>query len=545
MHSASHVPFLVVVRSRRSNNREREVGRLRFPARADTGFRSISCTNEHVFLVDPDATASFQDFFAENADDGQLTLDSARSYLSSGELRMYNFHRVFGPSATNLEVYELTTAPLVRAVRDGYNGTCFAYGMTGAGKTYTMLGSPAQRGLSGLAAEDLFMPCESDTPSEFSSIPTVTASYLEIYNEKLRDLLMDIEQPRTSIKELEIIEDAEKGIIVPGVIDVPVYCARDLELLLDRGNENRTMASTVSNVASSRSHAILTLTVRRRHAAPNDQHAKLTALQGKLCLVDLAGSERASVEFTKDKQERRLEGANINRSLLALGNCITTLGNLGHKSNLSVGFKGNTAPIANVHIPYRDSKLTRLLQESLGGNTRTVMIGCVSESCVCFEETLSTLKYASRAKTITRQVHRNTVTDTSTSEAERGNLSELVVKLRDDVRCLRTQLTVAESTNRKLGLVPANVSRELSSQRAPSQNRPLWDPARAEKSETDLQLEMVQKLRAQLNELDMNRLQARQARAPKQILSPAPQEKRAAGSRRFDPERQIDEFLFH
>jgi hypothetical protein len=540
MDQSKHAPFRVAIRCRASNHRESTICRQRFPERADSSFRSVLCCGNRVCVVDPDASAAAASAAVKWSQSSDL-----QPLVSSGigELRSYEYHLVFGTHAGNAEVYQRTAAPLVRAVRDGYNASCFAYGMTGAGKTHTMLGSPSERGLCGLAAEDLFSGYEKESAGDFSVIPSVTASYLEIYNEKLCDLLCQ-DNHKNHASDLDIVEDPSHGITVPHAAAIPVRCAEELEVLLDSGSERRTKASTASNVVSSRSHAILILNVRRKSSAERGVSGKGTWLQGKLCLIDLAGSERASAEFSNDKQERRIEGANINKSLLALGNCITSLGKI---ANAKTHREGPFAPTNDEkkftcpsHVPYRDSKLTRLLQESLGGNTQTVMIGCISESCICFEETLSTLKYASRAKSITRLVHRNMVSITSETHLPETDYSELVVKLRDDVRCLRTQLSVIESTNRRLGLLRVDQNSLSSEPRAPSENLPLWDRAREERTnDIDAHLEIVKSMKAQLQILQANK-EFHKTKTWRRIFSPAPQIR--AGTH-FDPARKIDDFL--
>ena len=255
--------------------------------------------------------------------------------------------------------------------------------MTGSGKTHTMLGDiyniiNSEEGLCSLAIESIFQNIKKDQNKEFK----LKVSYLEIYNEQVKDLLND--NP-TKGSSLMLIEDPITGVQVPDLSEFIVNNSEELIDLLLKGNERRTMAATSVNQFSSRSHAILQIMLESYDSA------KGIVNTGKLSFVDLAGSERAAT--TENRGMRMIEGSKINRSLLALGNCINIL---------SDKLKGN----ANF-VPYRDSKLTRLLKDSLGGNTKTVMIACVTPTVVCFEENINTLKYAVRAKMIKTKVSRN------------------------------------------------------------------------------------------------------------------------------------------
>lgn len=282
--------------------------------------------------------------------------------------RRYAFDRVFDEFASQKAVYDQACAGIIAGVLRGVNSTIFAYGATGAGKTYTMFGTETQPGLMSLTVSDLFTQLQSLRESMHV---VVKCSFVEVYNENVRDLL-------GSGQDLSIREDPIKGMCVAGVCEVSgLSDVSDIMNLLNRGNRNRTMEPTSANITSSRSHAILQVIVE---LTEKGQGMVSNVLVGKLSLIDLAGSERASV--TNNRGIRLLEGANINKSLLALGNCITALAEKGS------------------FIPYRDSKLTRLLKDSLGGNCTTVMIANISVSHLNFEDTSNTLKYANRAKNI-------------------------------------------------------------------------------------------------------------------------------------------------
>lgn len=265
------------------------------------------------------------------------------------------------------------------SVLDGYNATVFAYGATGCGKTHTITGTVQQPGVIFLTMQELF---ERIADRSDDKVTEVSLSYLEIYNETIRDLLV----PGGSKTGLMLREDANQAVSVAGLSSHHPQNVQEVMDMIVRGNEYRTMSPTEANATSSRSHAVLQINVAQkdRNADINEPHTMAT-----LSIIDLAGSERASA--TKNRGERLTEGANINKSLLALGSCINAL----------------CDPRKKNHIPYRNSKLTRLLKFSLGGNCKTVMIVCVSPSSQHFDETQNTLRYANRAKNIQTKVTRN------------------------------------------------------------------------------------------------------------------------------------------
>jgi kinesin family member 18/19 len=291
----------------------------------------------------------------------------------------FGFDRVFDDNTTQGDVYEATTRGLLDSVLDGYNATVFAYGATGCGKTHTITGTAQQPGIIFLTMQELFEKIAERSDEKHTE---VSLSYLEIYNETIRDLLV----PGGSKGGLMLREDANQSVSVAGLSS---HHPRDVQQVMDmivKGNEYRTISPTEANATSSRSHAVLQINVAQkdRNADVNEPHTMAT-----LSIIDLAGSERASA--TKNRGDRLLEGANINKSLLALGSCINAL----------------CDPRKKNHVPYRNSKLTRLLKFSLGGNCRTVMIVCVSPSSAHFDETQNTLRYANRAKNIQTKVTRN------------------------------------------------------------------------------------------------------------------------------------------
>lgn len=286
---------------------------------------------------------------------------------------------MFDENTSQGDVYEATTRNLLDSVLDGYNATVFAYGATGCGKTHTITGTVQAPGVIFLTMQELFERIAERNDEKHTE---VSLSYLEIYNETIRDLLV----PGGSKQGLMLREDANQAVSVAGLSSHHPQNVQEVMDMIVRGNEYRTMSPTEANATSSRSHAVLQINVSQkdRNADINEPHTMAT-----FSIIDLAGSERASA--TKNRGERLQEGANINKSLLALGSCINAL----------------CDPKKKNHIPYRNSKLTRLLKFSLGGNCKTVMIVCISPSSQHFDETQNTLRYANRAKNIQTKVTRN------------------------------------------------------------------------------------------------------------------------------------------
>ncbi|PWN37579.1 kinesin-domain-containing protein, partial [Meira miltonrushii] len=298
--------------------------------------------------------------------------------------RSYPFDHVFGPEADQGMVYQSVVGPVLNEVMNGYNCTVFAYGQTGTGKTHTMEGDltsqlgtySAEAGIIPRTLYRLFHTLEL-SKDEYS----VHATFVELYNEELRDLLSDeAPQPLGGGKDsagLRMYEDKGKGVNIQGLEDIPMRDAEHGLKLLRKGSQKRHIAATRCNESSSRSHCVFTLTVHIKETTSKGEDVLRT---GKLNLVDLAGSENIGRSGAENKRAR--EAGMINQSLLTLGRVINAL---VEKSS---------------HIPYRESKLTRLLQESLGGRTKTCIIATVSSERSNMEETLSTLDYALRAKSI-------------------------------------------------------------------------------------------------------------------------------------------------
>ena len=300
--------------------------------------------------------------------------------------QVYHFDAVFGPDSTQHSVYEQTARDAVQSVLQGYNATVLAYGQTGTGKTFTMEGfdSADLRGLIPRAVSDLFHLIQSSSSSQSHFL--VRASYIQIYNENITDLLMASNAP-SAPSNLLIREDKVRGVFVGGLSEWVARNTAEVMSLLKRGSAHRATAATRSNETSSRSHAVFMLNVEQNNAAASASSSPASFLSGKLNLVDLAGSERISVSGTSG--QRLEETRSINQSLSALANVISAL--IKHRP----------------HVPYRDSKLTRLLQSSIGGNTKTTLLAMLSPAPQHHSENVSTLAFASRARRVENRVEVN------------------------------------------------------------------------------------------------------------------------------------------
>ncbi|KAI0221548.1 tubulin-dependent ATPase kip3, partial [Massospora cicadina] len=336
----------------------------------------------------------------------------------------FAFDRVFNEDASQEDVFEGTSRELIDEVLNGFNSTVFAYGATGCGKTHTMCGTQDQPGIIFLTMKELYGRINS---AEGEVRFVASLSYLEVYNETIRDLLCN-DQDR--LNPLNLREDAKQGIVVPGLVEKFPNSVEEMMAIIMQGNKRRTVSATEANATSSRSHAVLQINIRQSHGTPvlSKEYTFAT-----LSFIDLAGSERAAA--TSNLAVRKAEGVKINTSLLALGNCIEAL---------SKNKPGE-------HIPYRASKLTRLLKFSLGGNCKTVMIVCVSPVSTHFEETLNTLKYADRAKKIKTKIARNTLN----VNLHIAQYPKQIQELKQEVAMLKKQL--AQEKERNSGLIDASL----------------------------------------------------------------------------------------
>lgn len=286
--------------------------------------------------------------------------------------KTFTFDSVYDANSKQVELYDETFRPLVDSVLLGFNGTIFAYGQTGTGKTFTMeglRGDPEKRGVIPNSFEHVFTHISRSQNQQY----LVRASYLEIYQEEIRDLLS-----KDQSKRLELKERPDTGVYVKDLSSFVTKSVKEIEHVMNVGNQNRSVGATNMNEHSSRSHAIFMITVECSELGlDGENHIRV----GKLNLVDLAGSERQTKSGAQG--ERLKEATKINLSLSALGNVISAL-----------------VDGRSTHIPYRDSKLTRLLQDSLGGNAKTVMVANIGPASYNVEETLTTLRYSNRAKNI-------------------------------------------------------------------------------------------------------------------------------------------------
>lgn len=303
---------------------------------------------------------------------GQIIVRNPREASASELPKVFTFDSVYDWNSKQIDLYDETFRPLVDSVLLGFNGTIFAYGQTGTGKTYTMEGvrnDPERRGVIPNSFEHIFTHISRSQNQQY----LVRASYLEIYQEEIRDLLS-----KDQSRRLELRERPDTGVYVKDLSSFVTKSVREIEHVMNVGNQNRSVGATNMNEHSSRSHAIFVITVECSElGVDGENHIRV----GKLNLVDLAGSERQAK--TGAQGERLKEATKINLSLSALGNVISAL------------VDGRSS-----HIPYRDSKLTRLLQDSLGGNARTIMVANIGPASYNVEETLTTLRYSNRAKNI-------------------------------------------------------------------------------------------------------------------------------------------------
>lgn len=307
---------------------------------------------------------------------GQVILRNPRAPPSE-PLKTFTFDAVYDSNSKQRDLYDESVRPLIDSVLDGFNGTIFAYGQTGTGKTYTMQGAwmdPEKRGVIPNAFDHIFT---NISRSQSDKQYLVRSSYLEIYREEIRDLL----DPNHANTRLELRESPDTGVYIRDLTSCVCKSIKEIEEVMNMGNQVRAVGATDMNEHSSRSHALFLITVECSQPGPDGRkHIRV----GRLNLVDLAGSERQTK--TGVHGERLKEAAKINLSLSALGNVISALAD---------GRSG--------HVPYRDSKLTRLLQDSLGGNAKTVMVATLGPAPQHYDETLTTLRYANRAKNIHNQ----------------------------------------------------------------------------------------------------------------------------------------------
>jgi hypothetical protein len=386
----------------------------------------------------------------------------------------YTFDGVFHDGSTNRSIFETVTRPMVDATIDGYNCSVFAYGATGSGKTYTMLGKPNNPGVIYYTTKDLFE--KLSVISDKDPLPAkLKICYFEVYNETVRDLL--VFEPNNFIRcgnkrlrttpercraraqgtirdgsNLPVCDGSGSGqsLVIPDLTYHTPENAEQLIELLEAGNANRSQHPTDANADSSRSHAIfqIMLTRRTRRLNNNQQDSEYELQNSKMSLIDLAGSERASVAYKAGNDRGKnlqMEGGNINKSLLALGNCINALAKQSEQRN------------ARIHVPYRNSKLTRLLRDSLGGKCRTAMIATICQQQSHYDDIQNTLLYASRAKCIKLQATRNTTNialQPKNYSFVIANQSKQITSLQSEIEQLKEQLADLKRENDRLRAQP-------------------------------------------------------------------------------------------
>uniref|UniRef100_A0A8C3KWB3 Kinesin family member 13B n=1 Tax=Chrysolophus pictus TaxID=9089 RepID=A0A8C3KWB3_CHRPC len=353
-----------------------------------------------------------------DVDANKVILHPVNTNLSKGDVFAYD-HCFWSMDESVKEkyagqdvVFKCLGENILQNAFEGYNACIFAYGQTGSGKSYTMMGTADQPGLIPRLCSGLFERAQKEENEEQSF--KVEVSYMEIYNEKVRDLL----DPKGSRQSLKVREHSVYGPYVDGLSKLAVASYKDIESLMSEGNKSRTVAATNMNEESSRSHAVFKIILT--HTLYDVQSGTSGEKVGKLSLVDLAGSERATK--TGAAGDRLKEGSNINKSLTTLGLVISALADQAAGKN------------KNKFVPYRDSVLTWLLKDSLGGNSKTAMVATVSPAADNYDETLSTLRYADRAKNIVNHAVVN----------EDPN-ARIIRELREEVEKLREQLTKAEA----------------------------------------------------------------------------------------------------
>ncbi|KAF7196031.1 Kinesin-like protein [Pseudocercospora fuligena] len=375
--------------------------------------------------------------------EGEWMVDGRRSLISyrGREGGDYRYDNVFSPHDQNARVYDNAAKRLVRRVMEGYHGTVFAYGMTGTGKTFSMQGTAQQPGVIPLAITDIFSYIRENPSREF----LLRVSYLEIYNEKIYDLLNQA-VPGQQQEEIKLREDSKRGVYATPLKEEIVQSPNQLLRVIARGDLARRTGSTQFNARSSRSHAVVQIVVESRErtqASETRRPDKIMpggVLVSTLSLIDLAGSEKAA-----ENKERRTEGAHINKSLLTLGTVIARLSGEDEKDEKE-GAKAVDKEKALKHLPYRDSKLTRLLQGALSGNSLvsilcTIQLSSAGTSAAQASshtgETLNTLKFASRAKNnIVSHAKKNESNPNGGDAGSRALLDRYRIEIQD----LRAQL---------------------------------------------------------------------------------------------------------
>ncbi|XP_047946706.1 kinesin-like protein KIN-7O isoform X1 [Salvia hispanica] len=374
---------------------------------------------------------------AEDAKASPWRISGNSIYIPNQPTTKFDFDQIFGEDCRTQDVYNARTRDIVEAAVRGFNGTVFAYGQTSSGKTHTMRGSKSEPGVIPLAIHDLFCIIQQEMDREF----LLRMSYLEIYNEEINDLLAP------EHRRLQIHESIERGIFVAGLREEIVASAEQILELMEFGESHRHVGETNMNTYSSRSHTIFRMIIESRQTT-DDSGAELpcdAVRVSVLNLVDLAGSERAAK--TGAEGVRLKEGSHINKSLMILGTVI---------KKLSEGTESQGG-----HVPYRDSKLTRILQPALGGNSNTGIICNITLAQIHADETKSSLQFASRALHVTNCAHVNEIlTDAALLKRQKKEIEELRAKLQglhsehleEEILNLRNTLLKCELERERMAL---------------------------------------------------------------------------------------------
>ena len=386
-------------------------------------FRSIALANKE------EHSCSLLEYIGAELDEGGRQKEW-KTNPQMFQIHKFTFDEVFDIDSSQKDVYAISAKPAVNSVLEGYNSTIFAYGQTGTGKTFTMEGFTynqfdESRGIIPRTIEDIFAYIESNSNKDTKFI--IRAAYLQIYNEMISDLL----KPNNPNRNLNIREDKKKGLYVEHLSEWAVRVPSDIYSLLEKGASCREVSNTNMNDVSSRSHAVFMITVEQLISDLEINGRQITKI-GRLNLVDLAGSERTRITGATGKQLE--ESKKINKSLSALGNVINAL----------------TDSKERKHIPYRDSKLTRLLENSLGGNCKTTMIATISPAQCSFNETLSTLNFAKRAKNIkNRPIVNEDIDHNALIHQYENELKKIKMELEEKTKLIASNEKILELKNKE------------------------------------------------------------------------------------------------
>ncbi|XP_055015502.1 kinesin-like protein KIF3A isoform X2 [Boleophthalmus pectinirostris] len=411
--------------------------------------------------------------------------------------KTFTFDTVFGPDSKQLDVYNLTARPIIDSVLEGYNGTIFAYGQTGTGKTFTMEGVRAVPELRGIIPNSFAHIFGHIAKAEGDTRFLVRVSYLEIYNEEVRDLL-----GKDQTQRLEVKERPDVGVYIKDLPGYVVNNADGMDRIMTVGHKNRSVGATNMNEHSSRSHAIFTITIEcSEKGVDGDQHVRM----GKLHLVDLAGSERQGK--TGATGQRLKEATKINLSLSTLGNVISAL--VDGKST---------------HVPYRNSKLTRLLQDSLGGNSKTMMCANIGPADYNYDETISTLRYANRAKNIKNKARINEDPKDALLRQFQKEIEELKKKLEEGEEISGSEGSgseemdegedetgeAGEGRKRRREIKPLTRRKKVSADKMVEMQAKIEEERKALEAKLDMEEEERNKARAELEKREKDLLKAQQ-----------------------------------